>query len=78
MRMNVTPPHFPELFTQSTNLETDTELEEVTVILLPFSQVTSEKSIWIQSCHQAGDYVHQPLWGSLRQLTLSFLIYADT
>lgn len=76
--MNMTLPHFPQFFKQSTDLEVHTELEEVTVMLLLFTQVTSEKCIWTQSCHCAGDYVHQPLWGSLRHITLSFLIYAVT
>ena len=76
--MHMTLPHFPQLFKQSTDLEAHRELEEVAIMLLPFTQVRSEKRIWTQSCHCAGDYVHQPLWGSLRHMTLMFLIYAVT
>lgn len=74
--MNMTLPHFPQFYKQRTDLEAHTEPEEVTVTSLPFTQVTSEKRIWTQSCHYAGDYVHQPL--RLRHITLSFLIYVVT
>jgi len=43
--MHMTLPHFPQLFKQSTDLEAHRELEEVAIMLLPFTQVRSEKRI---------------------------------
>ena len=46
--MNVnehTLPHFPQFFKRTTDLEAHTELEEVTIMLLPFTQVTNEGRI---------------------------------
>lgn len=43
--MNMTLPHFPQFFKQSTDLEVHTEPEVVTTILVLFTQVTSEKCI---------------------------------